>query len=781
MTYLARQKELLDFVAASGGIVERTARLNEHVHAWGSAQTPPISKYMMDKYVIAEVLDLAVRGDRLRKTVASGKKGERVELYYLPTVDMSSEIARDFVKTATVSLPRPSRFAGLRAVAQADSDSENEEPPKGSQHAKKREREEAGLADPEPAHGLEGVQQYFRQQQAVLGRAHGVKYGLAARARQLHKWLASYLFSHADETKSGIVHDGDDLVIVQHVLLDAMPLSVFLHVVPLPVESEQLDAFLADDANGSISMRDLPADILAIVRPRLNKRKSAMWRCFELLMDLTLLSPLVVRADERGHASFVKPRAPKHASHWRFHRKVPLYAFADAKSPLIATATLDSDDAVAAYWQTTQGAATAKHREPVQAAHIPGYPPVYSGRGLFRREMLSVARWRETYQLAPTQRAFLCKLLQAEPDILSDERAQNLAAWARSLYAPLDVVAKYLADVQETGLPPEGGRKRRRVKKVVVGADGLETEVFMSDDEEPRESATAVMARKRKEAAEQQEQDWQGILDRFRRDHQQPELDTTIVDWLHKKFLDPRAGNKLDAKQLDFELRRLIAAEPASVSDGEDRQTIVPSSVSRRARQNKDPYAVTHGPKFSKPASRTSRPKKVVVGHPGRAVAPLQREDSVHSAAAGPDDGVDHQPKRLDQSAFLSEPLPPYPKLPQGKRLSRSHFSTEQDELLLDAEIVILVRAKAINARVQYAALEWFFPQNPASNLAKRIRTLLKRPEDREMHDRVVAAFSDVYKAYESTVPDPTPTSLVNFDLAAWIRILREKVNRRQL
>ncbi|GAA5989786.1 hypothetical protein JCM10908_002322 [Rhodotorula pacifica] len=779
LTQLTRQKEVLDYVAASGGMIERTHRLNELVHAWSSSQTPPVSLYMMDKHIVNEVLNVAVRGGRLKKTVTTGSKGERYEVYYLPTIDLASDEARQYL--LNLSEPdRPNRFQMYRAVAEITHDSEEEAEPKDAiGTGKKRLHEEQTLDDPEPGQDKAVVQEYFRQQQAVLGRVHGVKYGLVARARQLHKWLASYVFRRADDPNSGIARDNGDLVIAQHGMLDSMPLGVFRRIVPLPIESELLDAYLANEANQHTPMRDLPAEIAALVRPRLGKRKAAMWRNLELLMDLRLLSPAVLRVNERGAEGFAKPRVAKQASHWRFHVQAPLYSFADANAPLVAVHTLDSNQKVTAYWTALQSVSTAQHREPLPGTVAEGFPSSYSGRALSRRELVSVARWRDTYQLVPTQRTFLCKLGAADPDILDESRTANLAEWARCLYAPVEVVSRYLSDVINGRLVRDSRGKRRRIRKVVVGADGVETEVMVTDDEGPRESANEILARKRREAAAQQEQDWNGILERFRRDHAEPQLEPTILEWLHAKFIDPRPSNKLDAKQLDFELRRLLPAVAVGhPGPAEDRQTLVPLAVQRKVRRIKDPYAVTYEPNIRKRTAAKAKKPRPAAGQQ-KPSAPRQREVSPFVPLPSDDPNAPFEP--ADQRAFLKNPLPPYPKNGPGKRISRSHFATEHDELLLDAEAVLQVRAQANNVRVQFGALEWFFPGNTGGVLSKRVRTLLKRAADKDLHDRVINAFAEVYEAHKAAVRDPNPHSLVNFDLAAWIRLLREKVNKRQL
>lgn len=787
LTQLARQREVLDYIAAEGGLVEWYHKLNEAVHAWGSAQTPPVSQYQMDKHSLDVVLEAAVNTDLLRKTVVVGSKGERRDVYYLPSVDINSEASRAFLSGRAEPV-RGNRFRTVKRVDGLFAESDEDElKDGGSGHRPKRVDVEDALADPEPGDGPDRVKEYFRAQQAVLGRMHGVRYGLVARARQLHTWLASYVFANADRPGQAVVRMDGNFLIVQQTMLDTMPVGVFVRVVPLPVESETLEQFLLVPTNHATPMRDLPNEVANIIRPRHRKRKAALWRVLELLLDLNLVSPSVLRATDRGTEEFAAPRSPKHASHWRVHVDAPLYALGDHKAPLIGTHSLQSNDDVSAFWSALRNTSTARHQEPVVGvAASGGLAPAYSGRSASRREFTSQARWRDAYQLSPIQRGFLCKLEEVDPAILDDDRNSDLERWASSLYAPPEVVRRYLTDVRDgKAAAVDAGRKRRRVRHGRGEHEGSQLDV-MSEDEQPRESAVAVMARKRREAADQQEQDWHGILARFRRDHQQPELDQIVVDWLHKKFVDPRPGNKLDAKQLDFELRRLLPpAEGIAEVPAEDRQTLVPLSVQRKARKAKNPYAVTRQPNIGVRAVK-ARSLKVKQQRERRAHAlprapPRFPAPDVSASLVATDGDNGGTSTLADQSAFLQNPLPPYPKLPLGKRVPRSHFSTEHDELLLDAEIVIQVRARAINTRVHFAALEWFFPGNEGSVLAKRIRTILKRLSDKMLHERMTTAFTAVYAAHKDAVLDPYPTSLVDFDLGAWIRILRDNVKRRQL
>lgn len=800
LTLLARQQEVIDYIQAQGGVIEHAYRLNDALYAWGQKQNPPRSDYLIDRPVLKQVLEAATSAGKLRKTTFTDDRPQRHDIYYLPTLDSDSEVVKQLIE-GVVNRSVQSRFTMYEV--QPDlvlSDDEGGVRAKGGKKLKAQQDDagDMGLPDPQPTDGHDRVRDFFHQQQTILGRAHGVKHGLVARARQLHKWLASLVFSQADEKDVVVKSDEDGFVIAQSTLLNLMPLGVFLRIVPLPVQSEALDAFLAEPDNLELPMRDVPKEITDIVRPRSNKRKQSLWNDLQLLIDLKLLAPLVAVSTPLGASPTSEvPANPKACTHWRFLTRVPIYAMRDPALPLVDVCPVTTVDEVLYFWTRLYTVSTdtsfANAGPPLDDS---AFPATYSStRHLRKHELLKQFKWRDSYGLAPSQRTFLTKLVHHDPDLINPDkdRTAGLDAWAACLLAPTDVVKDYLCRVRDQEAK-QVERPTRKKRKTEGGA-----EVGDGDGEEIGEAKTptnlaAALARKVREAADQRERDWQVIVERFRQEHGQPDLDESIVDWLHKTFQDPRRRDKLDAKQLDFELCRLLPAGQTAQTDPSMR-TIVPISLQQKARLAKDPYAIKRQPNIRRrPLVKRVRAKeapraKQTAGEEGE--EDEDDEDEAGSPAPGQfaspvSSAKDRQAPlpfhRGDQSEFLTNPLGPRPDLPAGKRASRSRYTPEQDELLLDAIAVLKVRALHLRApRPSYNPLGDFFPGNKADALVKRAATLLKRQSERDFHERLVSTWFDVYKDHKAELEDPNPDSLVDFDLASFIRCMRTHVNKRAL
>ena len=793
LTMLERQKDVVDFVTAHGGFQELSYTLNEDLVRFLRESRPDARQ--MDRTVLRQAFEACVDRELLRKTSVVGLKGQRHDIYYLPSVAPDSPELSQYLRdiaSATRSYVRSAHANDIVLDEAFDVDD-------GDVQANSM------VVDPLPADGPAAVREFFSQQPLVVGRRYGVRQGLAARARQMHKWLASWLFRHADDSQLVARRDDAGIVVAQRTLLDQMPIGVYVRLVPLPFESEALDAFLAEPDNCQLSMAAAPADIIGIIRPHQPKRKAAMWKNFESLLHLRLLAPLIPhRSDPHD---FEPSSRPKLATHWRFETTVPLYALGGDRA-LVDVCDLDSNEAVGEYWSALQAACmrSTRHnaqREPIEDERFPD-KCTWIGQHVLRRDFKK-DRWRDTYQLGDRQRTFLVRLVQHDLGLATDaeHRADDLAKWADALYAPVDAVKEYLfsahgkiLDDLEAALPKP---RRSRKKKVKVAED----EGGDDEDDEAAEAARKLNAatalhRKVQEASGQRERDWVGILERFRAEHNQPDLHAATVDWLHRAFLDPR--RQIDAKHLDNELRRLLpapgnataaaagAAPPPPPPPPVDPsfKSVVPLALQKKALAAKHPYAVsTNLPTLTKRLPRL-KPKPQVRGRT-QALARAQ------AAVAGEDEGDEPecaeaaapQAETVDsgtQDEFLDVPVPPRPKLGQGRRLTRNFYTAEQDELILDAFAVLRARGQYLGARVNYRIFEDFFQGNKGSAIKQRALAVLAKPGMRNYFDRLVAEYLDLYVAEgRNTIRDPLPNSMTAFDLAGCVRFLREKVNKAQM
>ncbi|GAA6011482.1 hypothetical protein JCM10207_002634 [Rhodosporidiobolus poonsookiae] len=759
---LLRQREILDYCKAQGGIFERVFRSHDFIRDWVVANGG--QKHAMDRPVFDSVVNTMINREALRKTVTTDKYGKRRDILYLPSITLDgpemaaflTEVNDDDAKKREQA--RRNRFTSLT----------------GRQHGESVLKGEDDLPDqafdePEPLDGHDAAQEFFRAQPNILGRSHGLKHGLFVRARQLHKWLGSFVFSQPEGSAAIALADDKGFVVAQQTLLNSMPLGVFVRVVPLPVQSDKLDAFLANPENHSIAMGSLPAEIDKIIQPRANKRKQALWKVLTILVKLGLFDRLCPSTGKEG--GFTLPVRDVDVTHWRFCTTVPLYLARRDTAPLVGVHQLSDINAVADYW-TDLHAASERSLKPhgFEPTQHDGFPSNLSSTALVR-DLQNESRWKDMYQLVTAQRTFLAKLYQHDPDLVDGEadRSEDVKKWATCVYAPYETVDAYfcVCSAKAHGTHQRRPRKKRRA---FIDEDGNELAEGDGAGQDDDPTPYATLQRKIRDAASQRERDWTGIVERFRTEHGQPDLDASIVDFLHRRFIDPR--RQIDARQLDFELRRLLPeptadqpAGPAPVApapppDQAAFKTVVPMSLIRKARLAKDPYAVTRQPNLRK------RVRAV------RSKAPPQ-------SGSVPRQGKSFEPFETgDPSEFLDMPLAPRPQLEKGQRLSRHFYTAEQDELLIDACAILKARAQYTEQAYRVGALEQLFPGHKAAHLNIRAKRVLDKPEE-GYHARLVNAWLEVYKEKKAELDDPNPTSMTKFNLAAFVKCLRQNVDKR--
>ncbi|GAA5911965.1 uncharacterized protein JCM6883_000748 [Sporobolomyces salmoneus] len=785
LTAISRQKEILEYITATGGIVDAVPRLGEFIRDHSRSANPSVPVFTMDRHVVNSTLTTLVKREHLRKTSVVGAKGDRYDIYYLNSITLDSPEMVSFLdeSLSKKEMAHWDKFGRAKDIVIDDLTQTN------SGETREGEEPSQAIAEsdlPKPGDDPADVKDYFRRQPNIVGASYGARYGVFSRARQLHKWLASFLFS-PDQPSQLVAHsDEHGFVLTHETFVSAMPVDIFTSIVPLPIESDELRKFLADPNNLSLSVRSVPSNILSILRPSLTKRKQAVWNAISTLMTFRLLSPLVVSTSESGavrNNNFITPGQAKSATHWRFNKTVPVYAFAQEDAPLVSLAKLDSFEAVSQYWTTVHKLAVVlveqlPVEDPAKLAQS-GFPLKFEGFLSLLTRLRLKTRWKDTYHFLPDQRKFLVNLVQADPNLVNSnqDRSRDIEIWADALYAPVNVVTDFLRSTErkarrtiEAELNPVRRKKRRRVVRSDQGGGGGdqqgqgEGEEEWEEIEEDRPSidvAATALHRKVQELAAQRKRDWTTIVDKFRAEHQQPVLDAAITSYLERRFLDPR--RQIDAVQLLFELRQLLL-KPEVVPGDESLRSVVPHNLRRLARQARDPYAIDRQPNIRKRVR--SQASKAA-----RAPATAPRPSSPQSIEHG------------DQNEFLSQPAAPRPSGEFGKRV-RNFYTSEQDELLLDAVAILKARAQNLNTRIQYGVLEHLFKGHKGSVLRSRSLVLLKKPEEQAYHDRLVDAWLEIHgrlKDSDDNLQDPNSTSMTDFDIASFIRCLRQNVDKRAL
>lgn len=135
---------------------------------------------------------------------------------------------------------------------------------------------------------------------------------------------------------------------------------------------------------------------------------------------------------------------------------------------------------------------------------------------------------------------------------------------------------------------------------------------------------------------------------------------------------------------------------------------------------------------------------------------------------------------------------PPKPKdykpalLPSGDkekgRRYRHNWNKEEEEMLLDCEAVIRSRGRGSLQRGR-SIMKDIFPLIGDQVLRAKVKKLLEPPGKAAYYQRLEDAVYNVLQEYQGTddLPDPTPGSIINFDIRRYVDFVRTKINKALL
>lgn len=115
-------------------------------------------------------------------------------------------------------------------------------------------------------------------------------------------------------------------------------------------------------------------------------------------------------------------------------------------------------------------------------------------------------------------------------------------------------------------------------------------------------------------------------------------------------------------------------------------------------------------------------------------------------------------------------------------RRHRHNWSRDEEELFFDAEAVIRARCKGTTNRGR-SAMNQLFPDLGDQVMRNKLKKLLDIPGRSAYFDRLVDAFHDLWIEHRGTaaLPDPNPTSHIEFDLKRHVTFMRQHVNKHLL
>ncbi|SCV73019.1 BQ2448_6944 [Microbotryum intermedium] len=794
-----RRAEILSYIEHVGGIVEPYFKLNQAIKDFVESRSGDHQGGMMDRKHLNSLLSSLVDRGSLRHLIAqSGGVASRVEIFYLPSIDVDGPQMRDFLATIS-SRPGPNRgkVANLRSSTET-----------ALINSQVRQGYSLGHVQPRgvPAADSDGevIRDFFRQTPSILGARFGVYYGRYARARHFHSWLWRYLSELPDteQTSSGLVLAIEPNVVVAHELFEAeMPLGDYLRVVQIPVESEELDDFVQDEHNLLTRLKDLPPSILAVLEPRSAKRRSSLWTTLQELINLELIAPLAPGEEISDDVSLLDslrtPARIKFATHWTIARLVPLYMFAAPTKPLVDTCTITNGDEARSYWSRLRRLAFPSSKPSpaaiVDATMAKGFAltsPVPKGMTQY---LSSTTKWYDQYMLLPDQRRFLARMYRYDRNLVQD--SDRTAQLAEDLLAPVPVVEAFWRKLehrgrvgcepvvakrrrrQSNGRGRGGGRgmqrSRRSVKRRRMRA-GSGSQSSRSDngdlDQAEAYDARQALLNKANDAEAQRARDFDALLQRFRLTHSNAELDLDVVAYVKKRFC--AAGrHAIDLRQVELELRALLPTTDVDYLDPSLYKSSVPHAVISVSRASQDPYAI--------PRSFKSMRRKPKGGAKAMDVGVVNAQTAdAHAALPEGSASLAHNP----QNEFLAAPAREVPNVASGHRLPRNFMTEDQIDLLFDCVAILKARAAHLQRKLFFTPLAQVFPAPAYSKLRQiYVRRIETSPADSAYFDRLQASWAQTWLEHGGDLPDPNPTDPVDFDLVAFVRFLRQHVDKRAL
>nr|CRX79294.1 hypothetical protein [Leucosporidium scottii] len=817
-SFLAKQMDIITFLEhpSVGGFCEYDIRFGNVLRAFFKKYHPdkPSAKHTMDKRSTNELITGLIDRKLIKKTTVNPPSG-RTDVILLAAVPLDDERVTAFcTKLSGRKLIRTGKVPDLREAEDLTLDDTLAPRALGI------------LEEPAVDDSSEVVRDYFRRIPGVVGAKFGALYGRIARARHLHHWLIQWVNS-AEEGANLI--STSPVVFTHATFTSLLPLGDYLRIVSLPIDSRELDDFVADPANLTIPLASLPKNILAMLKPDTALRQRALWPAVETLSHLGLLVPLVLALGDKSQTlehTYQRPTKSTAATHWQLNPQVPVYAFARTTNPLVSIVDVTSPAGATFYWEKLHEVSfpgnVARHAVLDEADAGP-FPLSFEGApaGFASKIMTSSTKWHADYMLLRSQRKYLSKLVTKDAAIVDDDEA--LTRIASDTVAPKVVIERYMRHVLESKARrmaklkkngdkhrKKGGKGRRKRRKVGEGQEGEEEweDEPASDvegDGAPRSGRTRGAKKKstkHADASAARELAFSAIVERFKAEHGQPTLPPRIIEVLQRRFCYSRRG-LIDTTQLQSELSLLL---PEGHIPGY--RSIVPAKSSITVQLGDDPYSLPAAKLFSSRKSRKSlgsRQKALPKPLAAKPVASTSRdvdsgadgegddqamsgdEEAAAAAAAAPApmlDETDFPSLTLNrQNEFLSTPARPAPELKENGRLPRNFFTAEQDDLLLDAAAILRARAEYVGRRIVWTPLSQLFSEIPSSKMRHHFKRLTQSREEQTYHDRLVEGWHVEWEKKRGSpeLPDEHPQDQLRFELADFVRCLRANVDKQAL
>ncbi|KAI0768599.1 hypothetical protein BD413DRAFT_563329 [Trametes elegans] len=583
----------------------------------------------------------------------------------------------------------------------------------------------------------------------TVAQLYGYIVGKAARARALHM-LTADIFENGSSS-SQLVSSNSRIISFAFYYTD-ISVSAFCSFVAVSQPFDELGNLLQTPEGQATPVRELPESVRTALAPSHSKARARILSLLDMLRVLGLAIPLVpsesptpaitcTSNSEHPSTFDIAPPGPYTPStapmYWRFNEVAPvrLWALPNGLPPVWKTATIVTSEQVAEFWRDLQKGSTDEEFAEMMLGDVS--PPTGDAPEDVARVAKTLRRtisWSATYNLSWYQTEYLRQYIDPATgntpleDDDGGEQQLNRLSWVTGAYK--SAIVAYFEKARKKHL--------RDLKKVVARVAKGKKKVG--------EDAGAVLARRAAEAKEQRERDWEEMLE-----HVHPgELRSSAAQRIQRikaKFIQ---GAGKPSKQWE-----------TKIADAIQEDNIVTEKLLHTPQTSILPPMPVTKPVLPAPVATATQEKDL-------------------------DELIATQGPRVEQEARTKKA-----KRGKGKetgdsgqtpRRHRFLWNRDYDELVRDASVIIKARCRK-GTRLDWGALEQVFPAVPRNSVRQRLVHLKEIPGTETYLARLEDKWHELWVQHRGTdvLPDPDPTSVTNFDLAAHVKFLRKHIDKNAI
>ena len=730
-SFMLRVNELCQLLSETGGVLSDSKLLHAY-RAWVSggqgtnAPFAPLASSCLDRSVFKRTIRAIIDSGRLKETIASipttTGRWLSTSVLYLP--ETSQAEVQNYIRslndlTQQAFSIRSAPAAKISATQFTEVRLPNSRTGlKGASSSQQR----ASLVTAQSQLSSEDRRATLLKDPNVISDLYGFKSGRCLRVQTFHLAVMKALV--ANPNSISLVSPTAPRIIALPLLFEDIAVSDWYACITTVGYDEALERFLADPQSRTTKLRNVPKHIVPDGGFSGKRGSWKMKALLTLMCELKLITPLAavseaeatVRCMPQNGATFdcFHPTdSSTLASHYLVHEVAPVYHIAAEAIGLLGILPVSTVDQADRYWATVKDACLQRNINRLPSLH-------------------------STVLKDPLAMAPLTPKLDVSSELLKTLR--SISAWRHDIrLVPAQRAAlSSAAQLRTEGREMTESDLHKLMFEFALSRDTVETH-FQHRDQVHRAKEAAESTRERQELSErtlrqkiaqrheQSKQAWEESV-RASAERVGTIFQPTLVDFVRRHTQFTTQGTELSKAQLD----RIVNLFERSRSESGL------SLVQTRA-----------------PRVRRSQTSKDI------GVRPTRGKPSCSSVTF---------PSPLIRDI-----------VPTGRIVRRrKNWTHENDETLIDAEAILRARAQGRPnpSRAGRAAAVQIFPDVMPHMINSRIKKLLALPGKEGYIERLEHAWNEIWIEHRGTetLPDTDPQNMTEFDLAAHIRFLRERI-----